>query len=120
MRPLLTCFCAFATLVAPVVSTAQTRANSADARLRALYTAEWNWRQQEMARRSDAPGEAGASDHFPRVDAASQERRRAYWQRALAVLDSIPFDRLSSEEQVNAQVFGTSIRALANDVKYKT
>jgi uncharacterized protein (DUF885 family) len=73
-----------------------------------------------MARRSDAPGEAGASDHFPRVDAASQERRHAYWQRVLAVLDSIPFDRLSSEEQVNAQVFETSIRALANDVKYKT
>src|SRR5688572_17409073 len=112
--------CLVGALVAPVVSTAQTRTNSADARLRALYTAEWTWRQQEMARRSDAPGEAGASDHFPRVDAASQERRYAYWQRALAVLDSIPFDRLSSEEQVNAQVFGTSIRALANDVKYKT
>jgi uncharacterized protein (DUF885 family) len=112
--------CLVAALVAPVASAAQARPNSADARLRALYTAEWNWRQQEMARRSDAPGEAGASDHFPRVDAASQERRHAYWQRVLAVLDSIPFERLSPEEQVNAQVFETSIRALANDVKYKT
>jgi len=116
MTRILTLCCLFL----PALATAQTRVTSADARLRALYTAEWNWRQQEMARRSDAPGEAGASDHFPRVDAASQERRHAYWQRALAVLDSIPFDRLSSEEQVNAQVFGTSIRALANDVKYKT
>ena len=112
--------CLVAALVAPVVSTAQARTNSADARLRALYTAEWNWRQQEMARRSDAPGDAGASDHFPRVDAASQERRYAYWQRTLATLESIPFVQLSPEEQVNAQVFGTSIRALANDVKYKT
>jgi uncharacterized protein (DUF885 family) len=114
------CLLAFCFVLLPALATAQRPANTADARLRALYTAEWNWRQQEMARRSDAPGDAGASDHFPRVDAASQERRYAYWQRALAVLDSIPFDRLSSEEQVNAQVFGTSIRALANDVKYRT
>ena len=92
---------------------------SADARLRALYTAEWTWRQQEMARRSDAPGDAGAADHFPRVDAASQGRRHAYWVRALATLDSIPFTALSPEERINAQVFRTTITALANDVKYR-
>jgi uncharacterized protein (DUF885 family) len=73
-----------------------------------------------MARRSDEPGEAGASDHFPRVDAATQQARLAYWTRALATLDSIPLAQLSAEEKVNAQVFGTSIRALANDVKYRT
>src|SRR5262245_12797387 len=94
-------------------------AQSADARLRTLYTAEWTWRQQEMARRSDDPGEAGASDHFPHVDAASQQARLAYWTRALATLDSIPLAQLSPEEKVNAQVFGTSIRALASDVKYR-
>jgi len=94
--------------------------SSADERLRALYTAEWRWRQQEMARRSDAPGDAGAADHFPRVDSASQARRYAYWERALATLDSIPLDQLSLEERINAQVFGTSIRALANDVKFRS
>lgn len=99
-------------------ATAQT--NAADARLRALYTAEWKWRQAEMARRNDEPGDAGASDHFPRVDAATQEKRLAYWTRALATLDSIPVARLSPEERINAAVFGTTIRALANDVKYKT
>jgi uncharacterized protein (DUF885 family) len=93
---------------------------SADARLKALYTAEWQWRQQENARISDAPGDAGAAGYFPRVDAASQARRYAYWQRTLVALDSIPLAQLSPEERVNAQVFGTTIRALANDVKYKT
>ena len=34
----------------------------------------------------------------------------------LSRLDSIPFDQLSPEERVNAQVFRTSIRALANDI----
>jgi uncharacterized protein (DUF885 family) len=102
-------------------ASAQTpRPTSADARLRALYTTEWTWRQREFARRSDAPGDAGMSDHFPRVDAASQQARLAYWTRTLAALDSIPFAELSPEEQVNAQVFRTSLRALATDIKYRT
>ncbi|MGH7678185.1 MAG: DUF885 domain-containing protein, partial [Gemmatimonadaceae bacterium] len=96
-----------------------TDSRSADARLRALYTAEWTWRQRELARRSDEPGEAGNSDHFPRVDAATQASRQAYWLRTLAALDSIPFDQLSPEEQINAQVFRTSLKALANDVKFR-
>src|SRR5688500_5346345 len=88
--------------------------SSADARLRALYTQEWSWRQQEL-------GRAGAAgDRFARVDAASQQARLAYWTRALATLDAIPFDRLSPEEKVNAQVFRASLRALARDVQYRT
>ena len=95
-------------------------ATSADGRLRSLYTAEWEWRQREMARRSEAPGEAGGADRFPRVDAASQAARLAYWTRALAALDSIPLTELSPDEWVNAQVFGTSLRALANEVRFRT
>src|SRR4051794_16559428 len=97
------------------LASAAAQTSSADVRLRTLYTAEWTWRQREMARRSDEPGEAGASDHFPRADAATQQARLGYWTRALATLDSIPLTELSSEEKVNAQVFGVSVRALAND-----
>ena len=104
-------------LFATVVSTVSTQGQpdtSADARLRALYTEEWNWRQSEMAR---GPG---AGDRFPRVDAASQETRLAYWTRTLATLDTIPFDQLSSEEKINAQIFRTSLRALVSDIHYRT
>ena len=104
-------------LFATVVSTVSTEGQpdtSADARLRALYTEEWNWRQIEMAR---GPG---AGDRFPRVDAASQETRLAYWTRTLATLDTIPFDQLSSEEKINAQIFRTSLRALVSDIHYRT
>jgi uncharacterized protein (DUF885 family) len=120
-RCLLSCFvlCVVFPLLPPPVRT-QPDATAADARLRALYTEEWKWRQQEMARSNDQPGDAGASDHFPRVDAASQQARFAYWTRALAALDSIPFDELSPEEKVNAQIFRTSIRALATDVRFRT
>lgn len=95
------------------------RAGSADERLRALYTEEWNWRLNEEER-TDQPGDAGRTNRMPRVDAASQESRLAYWTRVLAALDSIPLDELSPEERINAQVFRTTITAEANDVRFKT
>ena len=64
--------------------------------------------------------DAGPGDHFPRVDAASQQARLAYWTRTLATLDTIPVDQLSPEEKINAQIFRTSLRALASDVQYRT
>src|SRR5215470_17952113 len=97
--------------LSPSSAQSQTPPSSADARLRTLYTEEWNWRQQELGR---------GSDRFPRVDAASQQARLAYWTRTLAALDAIPFEQLSSEEQINAQIFRTSLRALASDVQYRT
>ena len=98
----------------PVSAQPQPDPSSADARLRALYTEEWNWRQQELGRGG------AASDRFPRVDAASQQARLAYWTRTLATLDTIPVDQLSPEEKINAQIFRTSLRALASDVQYRT
>jgi uncharacterized protein (DUF885 family) len=91
--------------------------DSADGRLRALYTEEWNWRRKELGRDADQQNDAA---RLPRVDAASQQARLAYWTRTLTALDAIPFDRLSPEEKVNAQVFRASILALANDVKFRT
>jgi uncharacterized protein (DUF885 family) len=105
-------FCAAAVL-APAAAGAQApTAASADARLRALYDAEWKWRGAELS------PDGGA--RFARVDPASQEARLAYWTRALATLDSIPFAELSPEEQINAQVFRTSVLGLASDVRYRT
>jgi uncharacterized protein (DUF885 family) len=95
-------------------------AGSADARLRALYTEEWNWRRKELSRGGEQQGGDDAGDRFPKIDAASQQARLEYWTKTLATLDGIPFDQLSPEEKVNAQIFRTSIRALANDIKYKT
>ena len=93
---------------------AQSQSNaSADTRLRALYTEEWNWRQKEFPR-------GGNVDRFPRVDAASQQARLAYWQRTLKALEEIPFNQLSAEEKINAQIFRTSLRELIGDVQYRT
>jgi uncharacterized protein (DUF885 family) len=110
--------CAVVLISTAAVQT-QRGGGSADERLRALYTEEWNWRRQELARGNE-PGGRGGGDRFPRVDAASQRARLDYWTKTLAALDAIPFDQLSAEEAVNAQVFRTSIRALANDIRFKT
>jgi uncharacterized protein (DUF885 family) len=100
-------------VLVPIAAQTQRQAGPADARLRALYTEEWTWRQQEM-------GGGGSNDSFPRVDAASQQARLAYWTKALATLDTIPLAELSPDERVNAQVFRASIRALADEVRFRT
>ena len=46
--PLCVVLCALFVLSSPTVQT-QRDASSADARLRALYTEEWNWRRKELA-----------------------------------------------------------------------
>lgn len=94
--------------------------SSADERLRALYTEEWNWRRKELGRGGDPSGDGGPSDRFASVSAASQQARLAYWTRTLAALDAIPVDQLSAEEQVNAQVFRAAITALAADIRFRT
>jgi uncharacterized protein (DUF885 family) len=111
--------------MAPAPAFAQTTpaaapsAQSADARLRALYDAEWAWRQKELARRTGEGQDAISPDHLPRVDAASQEKRVKYWQDTLAQLDKIPVDQLSHDEQINAAVFRTSLEAFVADGKFR-
>ena len=62
-------FCAAALSCVPCVTAAQ----SADERLRAIYTEEWKWRLEQF------PGLEGVvkpvPDRLPRVDPATQEMR---------------------------------------------
>ena len=51
-----------------------------------------------------------AAVSFACENAASQQARLAYWTKTLAMLDAIPFDQVSPEEKINAQVFRTSLR----------
>lgn len=91
---------------------------SADARLRSLYTAEWDWRQKEFGRLKGT-GSDSLADHLPRVDAATQQAQLAYWTGILSELDKIPLAELSPEEQINAAVFRTSLEEFIVDIRYK-
>ena len=110
---------ALALLLATQAATGQST-NDADARLRSLYTAEWDWRQKEFAREPGQVGRGAAADHLPRVDAASQQKRLEYWQKALADLDKIPLAQLSPEEKLNAQIFRAVLEEQIVEVRYKT
>ena len=107
--------------VVPAALVAQTPATSdADQHLKALYTAEWDWRQQELAREPGQVGRRALGDRLPRVDAASQQRRGEYWQKTLADLDRIALQRLSPEEKINAQIFRAVLEEQIVDVRYKS
>ncbi|MFT3978411.1 MAG: DUF885 family protein [Sphingomonas bacterium] len=103
----------------PAFAAAAPTPGSADARLKAIYDAEWTWRQKELARDADEDSPSAPTDHLPRVDAATQARHLAYWNNVLAELAKIPRDQLSPEERVNAEVFETIIVGFVNDIRFK-
>jgi len=90
-----------------------------DARLRALYEAETEWRHKEFHLVKDDQRWV-QGDRFSDETAESQTRRLAYWQDVLRQLDEIPLDQLSAEEQVNAAVFRQMIWEEVNSLEYKT
>jgi uncharacterized protein (DUF885 family) len=92
----------------------------ADARLKALYDAEWAWRQKEFARAADDDAFSASADRLPRIDPAAQAARTAYWERTLAKLRTIPQDQLSPEERINAAVLRTSLEAFVANQRFRS
>lgn len=105
--------------VSSVPTSEKPAAGPMDAKLRALYDAEWEWRQTEYAQVKQG-NRWIQGDRFPSETAETQARRLAYWSDVLEQLDAIPLDQLSPEEQVNAAVFRQSVWENANNIGYKT
>ncbi|MDE2138853.1 MAG: DUF885 domain-containing protein, partial [Gammaproteobacteria bacterium] len=76
---------------------------AADARFRAIYEAEWSWRKEQLAAEEDTA--APVADHLPKVDPASQEARRAYWEATLAKVNALARASLSGEAQLNYDIY---------------
>src|SRR5215216_2237467 len=93
------------------------KAESADERLRGIYTEEWKWRLEQF------PGLEGVMkpvpDRLPRVDAVTQEMRLKYWQDVLHKLDDIPRAQLSPEERINYDVYRPEIENFVADQKFR-
>lgn len=110
----------------PALAGGQTPAATAaaptpDPRLKALYDAEWAFREKEFAR---IPGSQGggptADDHLPSVTPQTWQRRYAYWSDLLKQVDAVPVDSLSNEDRMNHAVFRTWLWQETNNIKYKT
>lgn len=107
--------------LAPVIaqSLPMTAATPADARLKAIYDAEWTWRMQEFAQVSDGL-RTKDGDRFPGVTPADWARRKAYWQGVARDLDAVPTAALSAEERLNKAVLAESVRAQIASIDYRT
>ena len=92
-------------------------ATDADAKFKALYEAEWAWREREFP--GSGRGEEPIADHLPRVDAASQAARLAYWRDVRRRLDAIPETKLSAGQRVNYEVYRDQIDVLINQQKFR-
>jgi uncharacterized protein (DUF885 family) len=90
---------------------------SADARLRAIYTREWQWRMGQIPDDEDSTGPI--TDHLPRVDPAAQAMRLKYWQDVLRELDAIPRASLSVKEQVNLDIYRAQIVVLIANQRFR-
>ena len=89
----------------------------ADARFRALYTAEWTWRVEQLA--DDEDGQKPIVDHLPKVDPASQAARLAHWQKVMAELAAIPRDKLTLAERENYDVYRPQIDGLIASQEFR-
>ncbi|HEY3785099.1 MAG TPA: DUF885 family protein [Steroidobacteraceae bacterium] len=95
----------------------RSRGNDADARLKAIYTTEWKWREEQLADGEDA--QRPIPDHLPKVDPATQQTRLRYWEEVLGKLDAIPRGQLSPREQVNYDVYRPQIEALVANQRFR-
>ncbi|MEO0364976.1 MAG: DUF885 family protein [Pseudomonadota bacterium] len=118
MRLLITTLSALSLLVSGCATLPQ--ADDADTRLKALYEAEYEWRQAEFGYSRNDQGEWTRGDRLPDVTPERFRKRLAYWEQALAALDDIPYDELSREAQINADVFRQITESNASNARFRT
>ncbi len=100
-------------LVGPAMACAQ----SADARLREIYSTEWTWREQQFPDNEDT--EKPIQERLPRVDPAAQAMRLRYWQEVLGKVEAIPRDQLSAAEQLNYDIYRPQIQVLIANQRFR-
>ncbi|NYD88965.1 DUF885 domain-containing protein [Sphingomonas melonis] len=103
---------ALALLAAPAAAASGTDAGvgAADARLRALYTAEYAWRKQQLPPSED--DDKGSARSLPDVGPAAQAAKLARWTQTAAALAAIRPAALSPAARVDYGVYAEQIRAL--------
>jgi uncharacterized protein (DUF885 family) len=93
------------------------KTQSTDSRLKALYSAEWKWREDQFPDDEDA--QKPIQDHLPKVDPATQSLRLAKWQDTLAQLDALPRANLSPPERLNYAVYRPQIETLIANQRFR-
>ncbi len=105
--------------IAPKARKDTTANGTEDARLRAIYTAEAQWRRRMHDDDNDDETAVRLHPTLPRVDAASQAERLHEWTEVLAQLKTIDPQQLSPAERLNFEVYGAQIQSLANAQRFR-
>ncbi|HEY2274067.1 MAG TPA: DUF885 family protein [Steroidobacteraceae bacterium] len=95
----------------------EARQQAADERLRAIYEAEWRWRREQLPGGEDS--NKPPADHLPKVDPASQQRRREYWEETLGKVNALARADLSPGEQLNYDVYRAQLQVLIDNQRFR-
>jgi uncharacterized protein (DUF885 family) len=95
----------------------QSKQNDADAQLKAIYSAEWTWRVEQLPDDEDSQKPIG--DHLPSVTPAAQEARLRYWLDVERKLKAIARDDLSPQERLNYDVYRPQIEVLIANQRFR-
>ncbi len=91
--------------------------HDADAELKAVYTAEWTWREAQLP--DDEDSQKPISAHLPDVGPAAQEARLQYWLEVQRKLQAIERDDLSAPERLNYDVYRPQIEVLIANQRFR-
>ena len=95
----------------------QSRQHAVDERLSAIYSSEWKWRTDQLPDNEDST--RPVADRLPKVDAATQDMRRKYWEDVLRRVEAIPRARLSPKEQLNYDIYRAQIAVLIANQRFR-
>lgn len=85
-----------------------------DAKLRAIYQAEWKWREHIGGNDDEDETAPHIRPHLPHVDPGTQAVKLQYWTQTLKQLDAIAPQDLSPAERLNYEVYRAQIQVLLN------
>ncbi len=98
------------------LSTPAIARTSADAQFKAIYEAEWAWRDAQLIADSwDGP----IRDRMPQIDEKTQAARLVYWDATLTKLSKVRVDQLSAKARADYGVYRLQITTLANSQRFK-
>ncbi|OYX78820.1 MAG: hypothetical protein B7Y82_01260 [Sphingomonadales bacterium 32-65-25] len=95
------------------------QAQTADERLKAVYTAEWQWRLAQTGQVEDGL-DTRPGPRLPCVTPACQAERQRQWQGVLDQIAAIPDVELSPAERLNKAVLAESLRAEVVGIKWRS
>jgi uncharacterized protein (DUF885 family) len=98
---------------------AQSPADAAGARLHALFDREWEWELAESPQTASSLGDKRRNDRWDDLSLAALERRQKHRQGVLAEIEAFPRTSLTSEDQINYDVFRYQYRMTVEGFKYR-